>query len=79
MFSFNSPYGACPGCNGLGRKQEISLDLLVHPYTFRCDELPVGISSFSELLDIFFRQVMVDGVFTDFPDIVCHYLRAQAG
>ena len=29
MFSFNSPYGACPDCNGLGRKQEISLDLLV--------------------------------------------------
>lgn len=55
-----------------------SLDLLVHPYTFRCDELPAGISSFSELLEIFFRQVGVDGVFTDFPDIVCHYLREQA-
>ena len=24
MFSFNSPYGACPGCNGLGVKMEIS-------------------------------------------------------
>jgi excinuclease ABC subunit A len=29
MFSFNSPYGACPECNGLGRKSEISVDLLV--------------------------------------------------
>jgi excinuclease ABC subunit A len=29
MFSFNSPYGACPGCNGLGKRREISIDLMV--------------------------------------------------
>jgi excinuclease ABC subunit A len=29
MFSFNSPYGACADCNGLGKKRDISLDLLV--------------------------------------------------
>ncbi|MFH1411507.1 MAG: excinuclease ABC subunit UvrA [Candidatus Omnitrophota bacterium] len=28
-FSFNSPYGACPGCNGLGNKMEIDPDLLI--------------------------------------------------
>ncbi|MBD3380469.1 MAG: excinuclease ABC subunit UvrA [Candidatus Omnitrophica bacterium] len=28
-FSFNSPYGACPVCNGLGNKQEIDTGLLV--------------------------------------------------
>jgi len=28
-FSFNSPYGACPACNGLGTKLEIDLDLVV--------------------------------------------------
>ena len=28
-FSFNSPYGACPVCNGLGNKLEIDPDLLV--------------------------------------------------
>ncbi len=28
-FSFNSPYGACPGCNGLGTKMEIDPDVLV--------------------------------------------------
>ncbi len=28
-FSFNSPYGACPGCNGLGTKMEIDVDALV--------------------------------------------------
>jgi len=29
MFSFNSPYGACPECDGLGVKMEIDPDLLV--------------------------------------------------
>ncbi len=28
-FSFNTPYGACPVCNGLGTRQEIDLDLIV--------------------------------------------------
>ncbi|MDW7651599.1 MAG: excinuclease ABC subunit UvrA, partial [Bacillota bacterium] len=29
MFSFNSPYGACPTCSGLGSKAEIDPDLVV--------------------------------------------------
>lgn len=29
MFSFNSPFGACPDCNGLGIKLEIDVDLLI--------------------------------------------------
>ncbi len=29
MFSFNSPYGACKTCNGLGRKMEVDPDLIV--------------------------------------------------
>ncbi|MFH1201940.1 MAG: excinuclease ABC subunit UvrA [Candidatus Omnitrophota bacterium] len=29
IFSFNSPYGACPSCNGLGTKMEIDLDLVI--------------------------------------------------
>ncbi|HDY82045.1 MAG: glycerophosphodiester phosphodiesterase [Gammaproteobacteria bacterium] len=49
--------------------------LLVHPYTFRRDELPEGITSFSELLDIFILQAGIDGLFTDFPDIVSDYLQ----
>jgi excinuclease ABC subunit A len=28
-FSFNSPYGACPTCNGLGNKMEIDPELLI--------------------------------------------------
>ena len=29
MFSFNSPYGACPECDGLGAKMNVDPDLLV--------------------------------------------------
>ena len=29
MFSFNSPYGACDECKGLGSKQKINVDLLI--------------------------------------------------
>ncbi|WP_066175503.1 excinuclease ABC subunit UvrA [Bacillus marinisedimentorum] len=29
MFSFNSPYGACPTCDGLGTKLEVDLDLVI--------------------------------------------------
>ncbi len=28
-FSFNSPYGACPECNGLGSKRELDPDLII--------------------------------------------------
>lgn len=29
MFSFNSPYGACPECDGLGRKTEVDPELVL--------------------------------------------------
>jgi len=31
MFSFNSPYGACPTCDGLGHKMEIDPDRVLDP------------------------------------------------
>ncbi|MCG8606936.1 excinuclease ABC subunit UvrA, partial [bacterium] len=33
MFSFNSPYGACPACNGLGTKMEVDPELVVREPT----------------------------------------------
>lgn len=50
-------------------------NLDVHVYTFRADSLPLYVQSFNELLDLFFRKVGVDGIFTDFPDMVHDYLR----
>ncbi len=29
LFSFNSPYGACPACNGLGSRMSVDADLVV--------------------------------------------------
>ncbi|SFA48490.1 excinuclease ABC subunit A [Anoxybacillus pushchinoensis] len=29
IFSFNSPYGACPSCDGLGSKLEVDVDLVI--------------------------------------------------
>ena len=44
--------------------------LEVHPYTFRFDELPAGFNSFDALVKFFVEQLRVDGLFTDFPDMV---------
>jgi len=48
--------------------------LAVHPYTFRQDDLPPGFKSFRELLEFVFDKLCVDGVFTDFPDLVKDHL-----
>ncbi len=32
LFSFNSPYGACPTCNGLGVIQSVDEDLVLNPH-----------------------------------------------
>ena len=33
MFSFNSPFGACPTCDGLGVKQEVDESLIIPDYS----------------------------------------------
>lgn len=38
MFSFNSPYGACPECDGLGAKMVVDPDLLIPDYSKSIDE-----------------------------------------
>lgn len=59
-------------------KQAHEQGLLVHPYTFRRDELPPGVDSFEQMLEIFINQAKIDGLFTDFPDLVCDYLDVTA-
>ena len=44
--------------------------LAVHPYTLRRDDLPPGFNTFEELLSFVIAELSVDGVFTDFPDLV---------
>ena len=43
--------------------------LLVHPYTFRADDVGAEYSSIEEELKAFFFAYRVDGLFTDHPDV----------
>lgn len=52
-----------------------AVKLAVHPYTARADELPAYASSLEDVLDVFYRQAGVDGLFTDFPDRAAAFLR----
>ncbi len=54
--------------------------LLLHPYTFRRDELPNYATSLEQLLEFFFTEVRVDGVFCDHTDVAVRVRdRAQQG
>ncbi|GAA5644927.1 glycerophosphodiester phosphodiesterase [Vibrio proteolyticus] len=57
-------------------KEAKDAGLAVHPYTFRADKgrIPAYTDSFDGMLDIFYNQVKVDGLFTDFPDKAVHFL-----
>lgn len=50
--------------------------LLIHPYTFRADDVPPGFATFDDLVQFFVREVGADGLFTDFPDRVVSLLNA---
>jgi glycerophosphoryl diester phosphodiesterase len=52
-----------------------AVGLQVHPYTFRLDDLPQNCDSLDSLLQIFIDQLGVDGVFTDFTDLVTKFIR----
>ena len=45
-----------------------SLDLAVHPYTFRADRMPPGFETFEAAIRWFADSLAIDGLFTDFPD-----------
>ena len=51
--------------------------LAVHPYTFRVDDLPQGFVDFGSLVRFCTRDLLVDGLFTDFPDKAIEALRAK--
>ena len=48
--------------------------LLVHPYTFRREQVPAGFDSCEALHRAFFEVLKVDGIFTYFPDVTRAYL-----
>lgn len=46
------------------------LGLVVHPYTYRADDLPAGFDSLEALVDFCVSTLSINGLFTDFPDQV---------
>jgi len=50
LFSFNSPYGACPACKGLGVKWEVDVKLLIDEKEPAVDAVRITESSFFEYL-----------------------------
>ena len=55
-FSFNSPYGACPNCKGLGTTIEVDMDRVVPDYTKSINQ--VAIAPFGEVRDnMTFKQL----------------------
>ena len=53
------------------------LGMVVHPYTFRRDQLPAFVDDYQQLLKIFLDDVGVDGVFTDFPDLTKEFIASN--
>ena len=54
--------------------------LEVHPFTFRKEKAQMPVyagGSFDTFLDIFYNQVGVDGLFTDFPDLAVAFLKQR--
>ena len=65
--------GSPPRSTGLVERAH-SAGLLVHPYTFRVDDLAPGFGYFGDMVRYFCADLGVDGLFTDFPDKVCELL-----
>ncbi|MDX1358813.1 MAG: excinuclease ABC subunit UvrA, partial [Clostridia bacterium] len=89
MFSFNSPFGACPECSGLGRHLEMDEDLIIPDKNLSLHEGAVKVAGFSynedswsrSFLDAIGNHFDVDmGLpFKDLPDEVRHVLLHGSG
>lgn len=47
--------------------------LLLHPYTLRVDSLPANAPGVGAVLDVLVKRIKIDGIFSDFPDVVVQY------
>ena len=75
------PHLAVPNKDGKGytlsNRAEVARKhgMKVHSWTHRTDSLPQGFKSSDEMLDVAFKQLKLDGLFSDFPDVVDAYLK----
>ena len=57
LFSFNSPYGACPDCKGLGVKKHIDEDILIPDKNLSIMDGAVTSFQSGETLNIYFKKL----------------------
>ncbi|KAF0144116.1 MAG: excinuclease ABC subunit A, partial [Rhodospirillaceae bacterium] len=87
LFSFNSPFGACPDCDGLGVKLRFDPDLVVPDPTLSLAEGAIApwagatARSFQQNLESVARHhgVAMTTPFADLPAAVCHVLLFGSG
>ncbi len=58
MFSFNSPFGACPECSGLGRHLEMDVDLIIPDKSLSLYQGAVKVAGFSYNEDSWSRSFL---------------------
>ncbi|MEI3607449.1 excinuclease ABC subunit UvrA [Pseudogracilibacillus sp. SE30717A] len=56
LFSFNSPFGACPTCDGLGTNLEVDLDLVIPDWTLSLNEN--AIAAWSPISSQYYPQLL---------------------
>jgi excinuclease ABC subunit A len=70
LFSFNSPYGACPGCRGFGNKLEYDVDLIVSDPTLSLENgaiNPWSSPRYEGLHDDLIQFAVANGIPIDMP------------
>ena len=63
MFSFNSPFGACPTCNGLGFTEKINRELLIN------QDKPLNGGAFSKI----YASMEFAGFYKGMVSVLCDY------
>lgn len=59
LFSFNSPYGACPDCKGLGIKMEMDVDLVIPDKSLSINEGSIKAFSGFDLENIHYKKLQI--------------------
>ena len=62
MFSFNSPFGACPECSGLGVRQQLSIEKLLFDRTKTLREGAIVANGFKTMDNDTYGEVMLEAV-----------------
>jgi len=89
MFSFNSPYGACPACDGLGTRMELDEDLIVPDLTQPLSKAIMAWKRGGKRMNIYYARVLrsfarlynidLEMIYQDIPAEIRHALLHGAG